>query len=87
MVGSLLVIYMDGQLDLAYVAEIAGDFLVSPSVRSIEIDLSGLIEIEWTGARFLLFIQEEAAARGKSCRFSNASDAVVAKFRSNEDRR
>lgn len=56
-VGSLLVLYLDRQLDLASVAEIAGDFLASPSVRSIEIDLSGLIEIEWTGVRFLLFIQ------------------------------
>jgi anti-anti-sigma regulatory factor len=74
--GSHVVVYLEGALDLADLAQINEDLLQVPSIQSVDIDLSRVTEIDAAGARFLTFLQEEAQVAGKTCRLTNPSDAI-----------
>jgi len=74
--GSHVVVCLEGVLDLADLAQIDDDLLQAPSIQSVDIDLSGVTEIDAAGVRFLAFLQEEAQVAGKTCRLANPSDAI-----------
>jgi anti-anti-sigma regulatory factor len=72
-VGSHVVVYLEGRLDLADLAQINDDLLQVPSIRSVDIDLSGVTEIDAAGVQFLAIMEEEALVAGKTCRFVGSS--------------
>lgn len=72
------VLAIGGELNIYRAAELKSELLAAlERGTSIDIDLSGVAEVDTAGLQLLLVALRTAAVRGKALRFLSPSDAVL----------
>ena len=69
---------LQGELTIYHAAEIKQPLIAKlETTRDLEIDLSGIVEIDTAGVQILILLKKEADRLGKTLRLAAHSQAVV----------
>ncbi len=69
---------LDGELTIYRAAELKDELMKAMAAASpLEIDLSGITEVDGAGLQLLILVKKEAGRQGKTVNFSSHSPAVL----------
>ena len=72
---------LDGELSIYRASELKATFLAQlQDTTELNVDLSGVTEIDTAGVQLLMMLKKEAAQLGKTVSLSNHSAAVISVF-------